>query len=629
MRDRLTELWDYPKEGAPFRRADRYFQFRNSGLQNQNVLYVMDSVDGEARVLLDPNALSVDGTVALTRWAVSPGGALLAYATSESGSDWLTWRVRTIESGEDLPDVLRWSKFSEASWLKDSSGFYYSRYDRPEDGAGTTGLNQHHKLYFHQIGERQESDELIYQRRDEKEWGFAAEVSDDGDYLVVHVSQGTDTRNRVFYQDLDSNADFVELIQELEAEYIFLGNDGPVFYFRSDSNAPLGCVLAIDTENPIDRKTLIPEQQDALQHMLMVNNEFVGLFLHNATHQIARFSLDGKLLGAIDLPTFGSIPTTLNDFELTGRRDQDELFFSFWSFLHPNTAYRFDFQTGEAKPISLPPIDFDVSGYVTRQIFVRSKDGTQLPLFLTHRSDMQTDGTNPTLLYGYGGFKISLTPRFSVSNLVWLEQGGVLAWAVLRGGGEYGEQWHQAGMLENKQNVFDDFIACAEYLIEADITGPNKLAIMGASNGGLLVGACVNQRPDLFSAAVPIVGVMDMLRFDKFTIGWAWVSDYGSAEDPEQFETLKAYSPLHNLQPGVQYPATLIVTADHDDRVVPAHSFKYAAALQAAHVGDAPTLIRVQTKAGHGLGKPTAMLIDEAADIWAFLSATLDIPGES
>ena len=624
--NRLTELWDYPKEGTPVRRSGRYFQFRNSGLQNQNVLYVMDSIDGEPRVLLDPTALSVDGTVALTQWAVSPDGALLAYATSESGSDWLTWRVRTIESGEDLPDVLQWSKFSKASWLKDGSGFYYSRYKQPEEGAETTELNQYQKLYFHRIGDAQENDELVYERRDKKEWGFAAEVSDDGNYLVIHVSQGTDTRNRVFYRDLDSDADFVELIQELEAEYIFLGNDGPVFYFRSNSNAPLGCVLAIDTENPIDRKTLIPEQRDALQHMIMVNDEFVGLYLHDAAHQISRYDLDGKSLGAIDLPAIGSIPSTPNDFELTGRRDHDELFFSFWSFLQPSTAYRFDFQTGEANPISLPAIDFDVSDLVTRQVFVRSKDGTQLPLFLTHRSDLQTDGTNPTLLYGYGGFRISLTPRFSVSNLVWLERGGVLAWAVLRGGGEYGEQWHQAGMLEKKQNVFDDFIACAEHLVEAEITAPNKLAIMGGSNGGLLVGACVNQRPDLFGAAVPIVGVMDMLRFDKFTIGWAWVSDYGTAEDPEQFETLKAYSPLHNLQPEVQYPATLIITADHDDRVVPAHSFKYAAALQAAHAGEAPTLIRIQTKAGHGLGKPTAMLIDEAADIWAFLSATLDIP---
>ncbi len=588
----------------------------------------MNSIDGEARVLVDPNTLSEDGTVALTQWAVSPDGALLAYATSESGSDWLTWRVRNVGSGEDLPDLILWSKFSKASWLKDSSGFYYSRYNQPAEGRETTELNQYHKLYFHRVGEAQGNDKLVYERQDEKEWGFDAEVSDDGNYLVIHVWQGTDKRNRVFYQDLNSNADTVELIPELQSEYIFLGNDGPIFYFRSDSDAPLGRVIAIDTLDAKDHKTLIPEQQDALEYMIMVNNEFVGLYLHDAHHRIARFNLNGESLGAIKLPTLGSVPSTLNDYELTGKRDHDELFFSFWSFLHPSTVYRFDFQTEKTERVSSPALNFDTRKFVTRQVFVTSKDGTQLPMFLTHRSDMEAGGSNPTLLYGYGGFSISLTPRFSVSNLVWLEQGGVLAWAVLRGGGEYGEEWHQAGMLENKQNVFDDFIACAEHLVESEITEPEKLAIMGGSNGGLLVGACVNQRPELFGAAIPLVGVMDMLRFDKFTIGWAWVSDYGSAEDPQQFETLKAYSPLHNLQRGVHYPATLIITADHDDRVVPAHSFKYAAALQVAQSGEAPTLIRIQTKAGHGLGKPTAMLIDEAADIWAFLYAVLDIPGE-
>jgi prolyl oligopeptidase len=628
IRDRLAELWDYPKEGAHVKRSGRYFQFRNSGLQDQNVLYVMDSIDGEARVLVDPNTLSDDGTVALTQWAVSPDGELLAYATSESGSDWLTWRVRNVGSGADLPDVVRWSKFSEASWLKDSTGFYYSRYDQPIEGGETTALNQYHKLYFHRIGETQDNDKLVYERPEEKEWGFAAEVSDDGDYLVIHVWQGTDTRNRVFYQDLSANADTSELISELEAEYIFLGNDGPIFYFRTDLDAPLGRVIGIDTEHPKKHQTLIPEQQDALEYMIMVNNEFVGLYLHDAHHQIARYDLAGDSLGEIDLPTLGSVPSTLNEYELTGKRSHDELFFSFWSFLHPSTVYRFDFQTQTTNRISSPALNFDAGKFVTRQVFVTSKDGTQLPLFLTHRRDLKKDGTNPTLLYGYGGFKISLTPRFSVSNLVWLEQGGVLAWAILRGGGEYGEEWHQAGMLENKQNVFDDFVACAEHLVESEITMPDKLAIMGGSNGGLLVGACMNQRPDLFGAAIPIVGVMDMLRFHRFTIGWAWASDYGSADDPEQFETLKAYSPLHNLQTGSKYPATLIMTADHDDRVVPAHSFKYAAALQVAQSGDVPTLIRIQTKAGHGLGKPTAVLIDEAADIWAFLNETLGIPAE-
>ena len=625
IRDRLTELWDYPKEGAPVRRAGGYFQLRNTGLQNQDVLYVMDSLKDEARVLVDPNALSEDGTVALTRWEVSPDGALLAYATSESGSDWLTWRVREVASGEELPDLLRWSKFSDAAWLKNSSGFYYSRYEQPASGDETTALNQYQKLYFHRMGEPQEQDERIYERPDQKEWGFSAEVTEDGSYLVIHVWQGTDRRNRVFYLDLSSKSETRELIPSLEAEYVFLGNDGPLFYFRSDLEAARGRVLAIDTENPDAEKweTLVPEHEDVLQHALMVNNEFVGLYLHDAHHRIARYDLDGKFLGAIDLPTIGAVPSTINEFELTGRRFHDELFFSFWSFLYPNTVYRFDFKSELAEQTSSPPLNFAISDFVTRQVFVTGKDGTELPLFLTHRRDIKPDGTNQTLLYGYGGFRISLTPRFSVSNLVWLEQGGVLAWAVLRGGGEYGERWHQAGMLENKQNVFDDFISCAEHLIEIGITVSERLAIMGGSNGGLLVGACMNQRPELFGAAVPIVGVMDMLRFHKFTIGWAWVSDYGSAEDLKEFETLRAYSPLHNLKAGVHYPATLVVTADHDDRVVPAHSFKYAAALQTAQAGEAPTLIRIQTKAGHGLGKPAVMLIEEAADIWAFLHAVL------
>ncbi|MFQ5942678.1 MAG: prolyl oligopeptidase family protein [Anaerolineales bacterium] len=627
LRERLSELWDYPKEGAPVRHANRYFQLRNTGLQDQNVLYMMDSPEGEAHVLLDPNQLSDDGTIALTRWDVSPDGALLAYATSESGSDWMTWRVREVASGEDTSDVLLWSKFTEASWLNDSSGFYYSRYDEPAPADKTTAINQYHKLFFHRIGEPQDKDQLVYERPDQKEWGFAAEVTDDDDFLIIHVWQGTDSRNRVFYQELHSRAEIVQLIPDLEAEYIFLSNDGPLFYFQSDLDTPRGRVLAIDIQNPGSDNwmTIVPENQDALEHMMMVNDEFVGLYLHDAHHRIRRYDLDGSFLGDINLPTLGSVPSVANEFEMTGRRDHGELFFSFWSFLFPSTVNRYDFANGKLEQLSSPPLEFDTGGFVTKQVFISSKDGTELPLFLTHRRGLELDGTNPTLLYGYGGFRISMTPRFSISNLVWLEQGGVLAWAVLRGGGEYGEEWHKAGMLENKQNVFDDFIACAEQLVEGGFTSPEKLAIMGGSNGGLLVGACMNQRPDLFGAAVPIVGVMDMLRFHKFTIGWAWVSDYGSAEMAEEFETLRAYSPLHNLKPGTAYPATLIITADHDDRVVPAHSFKYAAALQVAQAGEAPTLIRIQTKAGHGLGKPTVMLIEEAADIWGFLHATLGI----
>jgi len=621
IRKRLTALWDFPKAWAPLKRGERYFQLRNSGLQNQDVLHVLDALDAEARVLLDPNTLSSDGTVAMTNWSVSEDGRRLAYAISASGSDWLTWRVRDVDSGEDLPDVIEWSKFSDAAWLPDGSGFYYSRYDAPEAGQAYAGVNTYHKVYLHRLGEPQSQDRLIYERPDQKEWGFGAHVTEDGRYLILFVWQGTDTRNRLFYQGLQTGGEFVELIRELEAAYHFVGNDGPVFYFRTDLDAPRGRLIAIDTASPSREnwRTLIPESDDVLESVKMVHDQFVALYLHDAYHRIRRFDLSGAPLGEIALPTLGSL------LGINGRRKHDEMFFTFHSFVYPATPYRYDFQTGESQPLSAPAIDFDAQPYETRQVFVTSTDGTRVPMFLIHRRDLVKDGRNPTLLWGYGGFNISLTPSFAVSRLIWLELGGVLAVANLRGGGEYGEEWHKAGSLHNKQNVFDDFIACAEYLIAENITSPSKLAIQGGSNGGLLVGACMIQRPDLFGAVLPAVGVMDMLRFHQFTIGWAWVSDYGSSDDPEQFKTLYAYSPLHNLKPAARYPATLITTADHDDRVVPGHSFKFSAALQAAQAGGAPALIRIQVKAGHGLGKPTSILIDEQTDVWAFLVQVLEI----
>jgi prolyl oligopeptidase len=626
LRQRLADLWDYNRAWAPVERGGRYFQLRNSGLQNQDVLYVLETLDAEPRVLLDPNALSSDGTVALTAWSVSPDGCWLAYATSAAGSDWLTWQVRDVDSGRDLPDVIEWSKFSGAAWRQDSSGFYYSAYDPPRPGEDYTGTNYFQKLYFHRLGQPQADDDLIYERPDEKEWGFSAEVTEDGRYLILIVWQGTDVRNRLFYQDLQADSPVVELVSRLEAAYDFVGNDGPLFYLRTDLDAPRGRLIAIDTlkPDPDGWCTLIPQRDDVLQALTMVHNEFVALYLHDAHHQLVRFDLAGRTLGEIRLPTLGSIPSNGSLLNLTGQRDDEELFYGFWSFLHPVTIYRYDFEQETSEQIFAPPLDFDASPYVTRQVFVESKDGTQVPMFLTHRCDLVYDGQNPALLIGYGGFNISQVPSFAVSRLVWLERGGVLAWANLRGGGEYGEAWHQAGMLHNKQNVFDDAIACAEYLIAADITTSPRLAIMGGSNGGLLVGACLTQRPGLFGAAVALVGVMDMLRFHKFTIGWAWVSDYGNAEeDEEQFRTLLAYSPLHNIEPGREYPATLVMTGDHDDRVVPGHSFKFTAALQAAQAGGDPILIRIQTRAGHGFGKPTAIQIEEAADVWAFLVAVL------
>jgi prolyl oligopeptidase len=626
IRRRLAELWDYPKCWAPVRRGDRYFQLRNTGLQNQDALYVMDSLEGEARLLLDPNELSADGTVALTGWAASEDGGRLAYATSAGGSDWLTWRVRDVSTGTDLPDAIEWSKFSVASWRGDGSGFYYSRYDAPPPGQDLLGANYNQKLFFHRLGEPQAQDRLVYERPDQPEWGFDGRVTRDGAHLVVSVWQGTDVRNRVFYQDLADGGPMVELIPDLEAAYGFVGNDGPVFYLRTDLDAPRGRLIAVDIAHPerANWRTLVPESEDTLETVTMVHDEFIALYLHDAHHQLKRFSLDGRFLGEIALPGLGSIPSNGEFLNLTGRREDAVMFYGFWSFLVPLSVYRYDFGRGESERVWAPALDFDTGPYVTRQVFVTSKDGTRVPMFLTHRRDLALDGQNRTLLTGYGGFNIALVPRFVVDRLAWLERGGVLAWANLRGGGEYGEEWHRAGMRANKQNVFDDFIACAEYLIAEKITSPSRLAIMGGSNGGLLVGAAITQRPDLFGAAVPAVGVMDMLRFHKFTIGWAWVSDYGSADDPEQFKTLLAYSPLHTIKPGTRYPATLITTGDHDDRVVPGHSFKFAATIQRAQAGDAPILIRIQTRAGHGFGKPTAMLIDEAADIWAFLLHVLE-----
>jgi len=526
-----------------------------------------------------------------------------------------------------LPDLIEWSKFSGAAWRKDGSGFFYARYDAPVPGQDYTGVNYYQKLYFHCLGEPQAEDTLAYERPDQKEWGFSAGVSDDGQYLILTVWQGTDVRNRLFYQELQPAGPMVELIPELEAAYHCVGNDGSLFYFRTDLDAPRGRLIAVDASRPDKAAwcTIIPEGADTLEFVTMVHDEFVALYLHDAYHLLKRYDRQGRLLADITLPTLGSIPSTGEFLNLTGRRSDDVMFYGFASFLYPVTIYRYDFNRGQSEPVFAPPIGFDVSRYTTRQVFVTSRDGIRVPMFLTHRRDLKLSGQNPTLLYGYGGFSIASVPSFVVSRLIWLEMGGVFASANLRGGSEYGEEWHRAGMLDKKQNVFDDFIACAEYLIAEKVTSANRLAIMGGSNGGLLVGACLTQRPELFGAAVPSVGVMDMLRFHKFTIGWAWVSDYGSADDPEQFQTLYHYSPLHNLKPGTRYPATLVVTGDHDDRVVPGHSFKFAAALQAAQAGDAPTLIRIQTKAGHGLGKPTAILIEEATDVYAFLVEVLGI----
>ncbi len=618
---RLTQLWDYEKFGIPFKEGDRYFYFKNDGLQNQSVLYTLTSLDAEPRVLIDPNQLSADGTVALSGIAISENGKLMAYGLSTSGSDWQEWKVRDVETGEDLPDQLKWIKFSGASWNQDR-GFFYSRYDEPNEKTKLEDVNYFQKLYYHQLGKPQSEDVLIYQRSDQKEWGFNGGVTEDGRYLIVSVWLGTDSRNLVFYKDLTKpDASVVEIVSEFEASYSFIDNDGSIFWFRTDLDAPRGRVIAIDTNNPAREqwREIIPQAPETLEGVGLLNNQFVADYLKDARTQVKIFDLNGTFIREVTLPGIGSAGG------FGGKRYDTETFYSFTSFTTPATIYRYDMVSDETTVFRQPQVDFNPADYETKQVFYNSKDGTQVPMFITYKKGIHLDGNNPTYLYAYGGFNISITPSFSVGNLIWLELGGIYAVPNLRGGGEYGEEWHQAGTKLKKQNVFDDFIAAAEWLIANKYTSASKLAIAGGSNGGLLVGACMTQRPDLFGAALPAVGVMDMLRFHKFTIGWAWVPEYGSPDNQEEFKVLYGYSPLHNLKPGTSYPATMITTADHDDRVVPAHSFKFAAALQAAHAGTAPVLIRVETKAGHGAGKPTTKMIEEISDRWAFLVRCLNI----
>lgn len=622
IKQRLTKLWDYEKYGIPFKEGDRYFFFKNDGLQNQSVLYTLTSLNGEPKVLLDPNKLSADGTVALSGTAISEDGKLLAYGLSTSGSDWQEWKVRDIATAKDLQDHLKWIKFSDASWTHDGKGFFYSRYDEPNEKTKLEDVNYYQKLFYHKLGTPQSEDILIYHRPDKKEWGFSGGVTEDGHYLIVSVWLGTDSRNLVFYKDLThSNDSVIELISEFDADYSFIDHDESVFYFRTDLDAPRGRVIAIDPKKPArgNWKEIIPQSAETLESVGIINNQFVADYLKDAHSQIKIFDLKGAFVREVELPGIGSAGG------FNGKRHDTETFYSFTSFTTPGTIYRYNLVSGKSELFRQPKVDFNFNDYETKQVFYHSKDGTQVPMFITHKKGIKLDGNNPTYLYGYGGFNVSITPSFSVSTLIWMEMGGVYAIPNIRGGGEYGEEWHQAGIKLKKQNVFDDFIGAAEWLISNNYTKSTKLAISGGSNGGLLVGACMAQHPDLFGAALPAVGVMDMLRFHKFTIGWAWTSEYGSSENPEEFKALYAYSPLHNLKGGKVYPATMITTADHDDRVVPAHSFKFAAALQTAHTGYAPVIIRIETKAGHGAGKPTTKIIEEAADKWAFLVRTLDL----
>ncbi len=619
IRDRLLKLWNYERFTTPYVEGGRYFYQHNTGLQNQNVLLVSESLNSEPRVLLDPNTLSSDGTVALAGASITDDGKLLAYATAQSGSDWQEWHVRDVTTGKDTADSLRWSKFSGAAWTKNGKGFFYSRYDEPK-GTALRDTNYFQKLYYHALGTSQAKDKLTYERPDNKEMLFGGAVTDDGHYLIIHVSQGTSPKNRLYYRDLTKpDAPVVKLLDDFDAQYLFIDNDGPVFWIQTDLQAPRSKLIAIDTRHPERRnwKTLVPESKDKLEQTTVVDNRFLLSYLKDARTEVRVYDLQGKAIRDVDLPGIG----TASGFQ--GKRKDKETFYAFTSFTSPTTIYRYEPSTGKSSVFKQPKVDFDASQFETKQVFYNSKDGTRVPMFLTYKKGLKLDGQNPTLLYGYGGFDISLTPSFSVPNLVWLEMGGIYAQPNLRGGGEYGEEWHLAGTKAHKQNVFDDFIAAAEWLIANKYTSTPKLAIRGASNGGLLVGACLTQRPDLYGATLPHVGVMDMLRFQKFTIGWAWTSDYGSSDNAEDFKALYAYSPLQNLKPGTKYPPTLIATADHDDRVVPGHSFKFAATMQADQAGPAPVLIRIETKAGHGAGKPISKIIDETADEWAFVAYNL------
>lgn len=620
IKTRLTELWNFEKFSAPTKAGNRYFFLKNDGLQNQFVMYRQDSLESEPTVLIDPNKWSKDGTVALGTTSFSDDGRYCAYSVADAGSDWNTWRILEVESGRVLDDELKWVKFSGASWTTDNRGFFYSRYDEPPAGAAFQKTNLNQKVYYHRVGTPQSQDVLVYKRPDEPTWGFAARVTEDGHYLILTIWKGTNDKYRVVYKDLNEPyAMPVDLIDHFNDEYTFVGNDGPVFYFATDLDAPRKRIIAIDTRNPKQIREVIPQSTETLVGSDIVANQFVLTYLKDAKTQVKLHSMDGKLIREVQFPGIG----TASGFG--GKRTDTETFYSFASFATPPSIFRYDLLTGESKLLRRAAVKFNPDDYEVKQVFYSSKDGAKVPMFITHKKGLKLDGSNPTLLYGYGGFSISLTPTFSVSRIAWMEMGGVYAVPNLRGGGEYGEEWHKAGTKLNKQNVFDDFISAAEWLIKNGYTKPDKLAIQGGSNGGLLVGACMTQRPDLFGACLPAVGVMDMLRFHKFTAGRFWVDDFGSADDPEEFKALYAYSPYHALKPGARYPATLITTADTDDRVVPGHSFKFAARLQEHQAGPAPVLIRIETRAGHGAGKPTAKIIEEAADSLAFLVKNLGI----
>jgi prolyl oligopeptidase len=624
FRERLTQLWNYERYSPPRKAGQRYLYRKNDGLQNQSVLYIADRFDQPGRVLLDPNSWSEDGTVALSDYSASEDGRWLAYQKSESGSDWVTIHVIDLDSGEPLQDVLRWSKFTSINWDKPGDGFYYKRYPEPAAGEAFQGAALNPTIYYHRLGTPQAEDRAVFSQPENPDWSLGLDRTFDGKHLLATARRGTDWQNKLLVRRADAaDAPFVPLVDNFDSLFAPIGSDGDRLFLLTDYLAPRRRVVAMDLGNPgLDQLVeIIPESEAALEDVSHVGGKLIATYLQDVAAEVKVFDLGGQLETRVPLPGLGSVAG------FGGKPDQTETFFVYHSYNHAPSIYRFDLTTGKTSLVRKPQLDFNPDAYEVKRVFYTSKDGTRIPMFLTHKRGLKMDGTNPTLLYGYGGFSISITPSFSISRLAWLERGGVLAVANLRGGGEYGESWHQAGKLEKKQDVFDDFIAAAEWLIEHRVTTPGRLGIQGRSNGGLLVGAVMVQRPDLFGACLPGVGVMDMLRFHQFTAGQFWRSEYGSAEDPAEFQTLLAYSPYHNIVEGAAYPPTLIGTADTDDRVVPMHSFKFGARMQDAQGGDAPILMHIESRAGHGAGTPTSKLIEQAADDAAFLWEHLASPG--
>ena len=621
IRDRMTELWNYPRLFSPFKTQGKYFFFKNEGLQNQPIFYCQKSPEATPEIVLDPNTFSDDGTIALTFGIVSQDAQYFGYGTADAGSDWQTIRVRDIETGLDLEDRIEWVKFSVINWTHDNKGFFYSRYPAPKADQAYTESNLHHTVYYHRLGTPQDQDILIHQDRENPRFNFYCEISDDGRYLFVSLSGTSGPINTLGYIDLkdplhpEFDSPLVILTGDLKALFSPIGNDGNTFYIQTNFEAPRGRIIKVDTAKPSPEnwETILPETTDTLSEIIIVRDKIFATYLHNAYNVVRVYNLNGEFEKELPTPPLSTVVGSAST------RETDDVFYVVTSYIFPTTIYRYDIATGSLEPFYQSKIDFNPEAYETKQLWFTSKDGTKVPMTVTHRKGLSLNGKNPTILYGYGGFNASLTPGFSVVQAVWMERGGVYVNVNLRGGGEFGDEWYRSGIKERKQNVFDDFISAAEHVISEGYTSPEYLAIKGGSNGGLLVGAIMTQRPDLAAVATPAVGVLDMLRYHKFTIGRAWAQDYGTSDDPEMFSVLYGYSPLHNLKEGVDYPATLVITGDHDDRVVPAHSFKFAARLQECQKAGKPVLIRIETRAGHGTGKPLNLVIQQAADELAFI----------